>query len=188
MICDSFIASSSADCVLGVVRLISSATMMLAKIGPGLEFEFLGYGVVDADADHVARQHVGGELDALERAVKGARDGVRERGLADAGNVFDEQVAAGEKRHQRHLDDFFLALYYAGDGALKIGDAAAGVSGRRLQFARPSVTKSEFDSGAISSVVRALPSHGRGPRFKSLIAHHPQSQFCHCWMRLSKFA
>ena len=25
---------------------------------------------------------------------------------------------------------------------------------------------------AISSVVRALPSHGRGPRFKSLIAHH----------------
>jgi hypothetical protein len=35
-ICDSLIASSSADCVLGVVRLISSATMMLAKIGPGL--------------------------------------------------------------------------------------------------------------------------------------------------------
>ncbi len=36
VICDSFIASSSADCVFGVVRLISSATMMLAKIGPGL--------------------------------------------------------------------------------------------------------------------------------------------------------
>src|SRR5271163_5187735 len=25
---------------------------------------------------------------------------------------------------------------------------------------------------ATSSVVRALPSHGRGPRFKSLVAHH----------------
>ena len=36
VICDSFMASSSADCVFGVVRLISSATMMLAKIGPGL--------------------------------------------------------------------------------------------------------------------------------------------------------
>jgi hypothetical protein len=29
-------ASSSADCVLGVVRLISSASTMLVKSGPGL--------------------------------------------------------------------------------------------------------------------------------------------------------
>ena len=32
----SFIASSSADCVFGVVRLISSASRKLLKIGPGL--------------------------------------------------------------------------------------------------------------------------------------------------------
>src|SRR5271155_170033 len=33
---------------------------------------------------------------------------------------------------------------------------------------------------ATSSVVRALPSHGRGPRFKSLVAHHsPTIQFYH---------
>ena len=36
VICASFIASSSADCVFGVVRLISSATMMFANTGPGL--------------------------------------------------------------------------------------------------------------------------------------------------------
>jgi hypothetical protein len=30
----------------------------------------------------------------------------------------------------------------------------------------------EHDLRATSSVVRALPSHGRGPRFKSLVAHH----------------
>ena len=35
----SLIASSSADCVRGVVRLISSASTTLAKIGPGLELE-----------------------------------------------------------------------------------------------------------------------------------------------------
>src|SRR5467141_3253258 len=32
-----------------------------------------------------------------------------------------------------------------------------------------------FSSWAISSVVRALASHARGPRFKSLIAHHVHS-------------
>ena len=35
----SFIASSSADWVFGVARLISSASTMLAKIGPGVELE-----------------------------------------------------------------------------------------------------------------------------------------------------
>ncbi len=34
---DSFIASSRADCVRGVVRLISSASTMLWKIGPCLK-------------------------------------------------------------------------------------------------------------------------------------------------------
>src|SRR5581483_11799533 len=34
--CASFMASSSADCVLGVVRLISSASTMLVKSGPAL--------------------------------------------------------------------------------------------------------------------------------------------------------
>ena len=137
----------------------------------GLELEFLRDGVVDADADHVARQHVGGELNALERAVERARDGVGEGGLADARNVLDEQVAAREQRHQRHLDGFFLALHDAGDGALKFADAAA----RRWKssFAIRAAFCYKKWVRAISSVVRALPSHGRGPRFKSLIAHHP---------------
>src|ERR1700689_2380432 len=34
------------------------------------------------------------------------------------------------------------------------------------------VCNKEHDLRATSSVVRALPSHGRGPRFKSLVAHH----------------
>jgi len=120
---------------------------MLAKIGPGLEFEFLCERIVDADADHVAREHVGGELDALERTVERAGDRVCEGCLADAGNILDEKVAAGEKRHERHLDDFLLALYDAGDRALKIGRAAARVAVVVCQFARPSVTKSDLTSG-----------------------------------------
>ena len=94
----------------------------------GLEFEFLRGGIEDADADHVARQHVRGELNALERAVEGAREGLRQRGLADAGHVFDQQVAARQQRRERQLDDVFLALDDAGNRALKLGEAGAGAT------------------------------------------------------------
>ena len=93
---------------------------MLANIGPGLNSNSSRLGIEDADADHVAGQHVGGELDALKGAMKGVRERLRQRGLADAGNVFDQQVAARQQRHQRELDGFFLALNDARNRALKI--------------------------------------------------------------------
>ena len=46
----------------------------------------------------------------------------------------------------------------------------AGSATIRLQIEFSQSRKSH--SWATSSVVRALPSHGRGPRFKSLVAHH----------------
>ena len=111
--CASFIASSSADCVFGVVRLISSASTMLAKIGPGLNSKFLRRRIENADADHVARQQVRSELDALKRAVERTRQRLRQRRLAHAGNVFNQQVAARQQRGQRQLDDVVLALHDA---------------------------------------------------------------------------
>ena len=63
----------------------------------GLELELLLDGVEDADADDVAGQHVRGELDALKRTVERMRQRLRQRGLADAGHVFDEQVAARQQ-------------------------------------------------------------------------------------------
>jgi hypothetical protein len=49
------------------------------------------------DADQVAGHQVGGELHAPE--VQAERDGqrMRQRGLADAGHVLDQQVAAGQQ-------------------------------------------------------------------------------------------
>ncbi len=73
-----------------------------------------------------------------------ARERLRQRGLADAGDVFDQQVAAREQRDQRELDDVFLALDDVRDRALKLGEAGAGGSRRGLQFAEPSATKSEL--------------------------------------------
>src|SRR5271155_3933541 len=108
---------------------------------PGLEFEFLRRGIEHADADHVAGQQVRSKLNALERAAEGARERLREGGLADTGNVFNQQVAAGEQSGERELDYVFLAFYDARDRVQKFGKARAGVARGCLQFAWPSATK-----------------------------------------------
>ena len=51
----------------------------------------------DLDADDVGRHQVGGALDARVVAADGARDDARQRRLADAGDVLDQQVAVGEE-------------------------------------------------------------------------------------------
>ena len=88
--------------------------------------------VVDADAEDVARQEVARELDAPQLAADGLGEGARERGLADAGHVLDEQVPAREERHERELDGVLLALEGALDGLSQrlergelLGDAGA---------------------------------------------------------------
>ena len=63
----------------------------------GVEDEGLLAALVDADADQVGGHQVGGELGAREPQAQRHRERLRERGLADAGDVLDEQVAAGEQ-------------------------------------------------------------------------------------------
>src|ERR1700687_468459 len=100
----------------------------IGKNGAGAKFKFAGLGIVDADAEHVAGQQVGSELDALAGTMKRFRESLREGGLADAGNVFDEQVAAGEQGDQRELDGFFLAVDGLGDGTLQLRNGLRGGS------------------------------------------------------------
>ena len=64
----SCIASSSAACVFGGARLISSARRRLAKIGPGRNSNVGGALVVDRGAGHVGGHQVRRELDAAEVA------------------------------------------------------------------------------------------------------------------------
>ncbi len=117
----SFMASSSADCVLGVVRLISSASRKLVKIGPGLNSKASDVDVIDGDAENVAGQHVAGELQAVEAARHGAGQGLRQGGLADAGHVLDEQMAARQQADEGQPDDFGLAANGRPEGGLQFG-------------------------------------------------------------------
>jgi hypothetical protein len=50
-----------------------------------MELEAARVALVDRDAEDVGRQHVAGELDALELQPERSREHVRERRLADAG-------------------------------------------------------------------------------------------------------
>ena len=74
-----------------------------------VELEAAAVALVDRHAEDVRRQHVARELDALELQPEGARQHVRQRGLAHAGNVLDQQVAARQNAGERHADLRFLA-------------------------------------------------------------------------------
>jgi len=58
----------------------------------GLELEFVGLAVVDADPQHVAGQQVGRELNATESAIDAARQRAGQHGLTHARNVLDQHV------------------------------------------------------------------------------------------------
>src|SRR5262245_21410489 len=52
------------------------------------EFEISAVLVVNRDTDDIRGEKIAGELNSLEAAVKRTRNGMRERGFPDAGNVF----------------------------------------------------------------------------------------------------
>ena len=111
--CRSSIASSNADCVLGDARLISSASTTLANTPPGRNSKSLRVAVPDRHAGDVGGQEVGGELHAAPRTTDRTRDRLGERGLADAGNVFDQQVTFGEQADEREVNGAALPAQHA---------------------------------------------------------------------------
>ena len=69
------------------------------------ELKSLFLPVKHGDADDVGRQEIARELNALERTVKRSGQAVRQRGFADARNIFEQKMATGQKADHRHLDD-----------------------------------------------------------------------------------
>ena len=74
-----------------------------------LEFELLRVRVVNGHAQHVARKHVAGELQAVKTAMHGARQGLRQSGFAHARNVFNQQMTARQQTYDRQAHHFRLA-------------------------------------------------------------------------------
>src|SRR5208282_2088419 len=120
------------------------------------EFELARFGIVDADPEDVAGKKVAGELDALESAMKGFGEGLRERGFADAGNVFDQQVAARQQRDQGKLNHIFLAEDGARNGALQLRHDLRGGRRHWLKTLTLPVTNRCWDARAVGA--NATPS------------------------------
>ena len=119
-------ASSKALCVRGVARLISSASTILAKIGPALKANCRVSALIDAAAGNVARQQVGRELDAAKLAGQAAGDGLADERFADARHVFQQDMLAGQQGHDGKPDDFGLAQDDAADVFAQLGDERLG--------------------------------------------------------------
>ncbi len=81
----------------------------VGKDRPLLEDELAALLIPDRHPEHVRRQHVGGQLDARERAIEAARQAGGEHGLADAGHIFNEHVAAREQTDQQLVDRLLMA-------------------------------------------------------------------------------
>ena len=136
----SSIASSSADWVLGEARLISSASTMLAKIGPGPELERARVSLVeDAHAGHVAGQQVGRELDAPDRAVDAAGQRLGQHGLAHA--RARPRSAGGPRRAARSRDSRTASGLPAMHATPRRRESAAAVSAPCRPACRSSVLR-----------------------------------------------
>ena len=117
-------ASSSAACVLGGVRLISSASSSPAKSGPAAEGELADALVVDVGAGEVGRQQVGRELRPREVEAERLGEGARGQRLAEPREVLDQHVALGQDRGQHEAQRLLLADHGLADPVEHVrGDA-----------------------------------------------------------------
>ena len=74
----------------------------------GLVGERAGIPAVQGKAHDVRGQYVGGELDTAVLQAQGAAEGQRRGGLAGAGHVVQQHMAAGEDRHEDLLQHVVL--------------------------------------------------------------------------------
>ena len=115
----SCMACSSAACVFGGARLISSASTMLREDRPRRKPKraLAGRAVLlhQLGAGDVARHEVGRELHAREGEVERLRDGLHEQRLREARHADEHDVSAGEQRGDEVVDDVRLSDDALGD-------------------------------------------------------------------------
>ncbi len=127
--CRSCMASSSAACVLGGVRFISSARITLENSGPSRKrnsrLPVERFSSMISVPVMSGRHQVGRELDAAERQVQGPRQRADHQRLGQPGHALQQAMAAAEQRDQQFFDDLVLADDHAAE---LLDDFFAGVA------------------------------------------------------------
>ena len=155
----SCIASSSADCVRGVARLISSTSRTFVNTGPWTKRRPAGSNRL-APVTSVGQQ-VGRALDAGGVERRGPGDGAGEQRLAGARDVLEQHVAVGEQRDRDQPHRLVAADHGPPDGAAQVGPEAA---------ARPSAGRPRRRSRTRSRPCAAAPPIAAWARRGSLLA------------------
>ena len=96
--------------------------------------ELRGAWVVDRNADHVRGEKVAGELDAAKLQAERAGQRVGERGLADPGDVLEQDMAARQQRGEGESHDLVLTVedpLYLGDEPIEQLEGSQGFADRR---------------------------------------------------------
>ena len=161
MTCCSCIASSSAACVFGGVRLISSASTMLANSGPGRKRNCARAGALvflnDFGAGDVGRHQVGRELDAVELERQRIGQRADHQRLRQAGHADEQAMAAGEERDEQLLDHLVLAddafADFVGDAAVGFAEALDGL--RSCGFGHEERFRGRVQDRAMSKIHRS---------------------------------
>ena len=83
----------------------------------GLEVEAGAAGIKNVDAREIGWQQVAGEAHPLELEAESAGKGFGQGGFAHAGQVFDQQMAAGQQAGQGQPHRLLLAQQHLADGA-----------------------------------------------------------------------
>ena len=106
----------------------------------GLEVEAGAAGIKNVDAREIGWQQVAGEAHPLELEAESAGKGFGQGGFAYAGQVFDQQMAAGQQAGQGQPHRLLLAQQHLADGADQRLQPGAG-----------------HGAGAKNTIVTALP-------------------------------
>ncbi len=129
-----------------------------------VELERAGLAIEHGDADDVGRQQVAGELDALIGQAERFGHRMRQRGLADAGDVLDQQMAARQQARDAQSHLMLLAQDHPIELRRGGGDQLDGV-GLRDQSGDGGIhALSGFTRGPVSAVWREMQvgsSHSR---------------------------
>ena len=132
-------------------------------------------------AGEIGGQHVGRELHATEVDAERAREGVGEQRLGDAGDAFEQHVAADGRRGEQHVDDMILAddhLRDLGDDPVPelphrcslLVDCSTRLSARPTASTDSSVIGASTASISSSDSPTACPRRANSARSRSAVA------------------
>ena len=129
--CRSSMHSSRLDWVLGEARLISSASTMLAKMGPGRNSNSPLFWLKTLTPVTSLGSRSGVNWTRANRQSMDRASDLASSVLPDAREVLDDDVAAGQQGHDAGPDDLFLAQDDRGD----VRRDTVGAPGYLLQLA-----------------------------------------------------